>query len=210
MIYGIDVSEYQGRIIWADVKSAGRDFAAIKATEGLGFEDPHFKYNWYHSKQRGILRIAYHFLRPELDGAQQASYLHSYVRANGRFEVGDGVMLDLEETDNQSPHKVITCAESFVQQILKETRAGVFIYTGFDFWHNQLGNPHSNILARCPLWQASWHANPLPLGNWPSGAALQQYAADGRVYGIVPQVDLDQFFGPFNTLAALCRVGGRQ
>lgn len=208
-LLGIDVSEYQGRPTWHLVHDSGHIFAAIKASEGLNYDDPEFKYNWRHAKERGIDRLAYHYLHPSFDGKAQASYLHASVRARGRFEPGDGVMLDLEETDGKSPAQVLACAEQFVMQILEETVAGVMLYTNYNFWVNVLRNPRSPILARCPLWQASWYSHPLPIDNWPNGPSFQQYAANGRVPGINNQVDLDWFFGTRDVLRALLSQGGR-
>lgn len=209
-LLGVDVSTYQGQINWKQVAESGHSFAAIKATEGLGYIDPHFEYNWAHTKANDITRISYHFLRPEFNGAQQASFHHSAVRQHGHFAIGDGVMLDVEETDGYSAHHVVACAEAFVEEILKETQAGVFIYTGYYFWVSTLGNLRSGILAKCPLWEAAWHSAPLDITNWPNGPSLQQYAADGRVPGIPGQTDLDWFFGTKEQLHTLCKLGGRR
>lgn len=209
-LLGTDVSDYQGHIDWKQYAASGYSFSEIKATEGLYDSGTTFPYNWHQSRANGVIRIAYHFLRPEYDGARQADILHRRVRNSGHFIRNDGVMLDLEEMDNQSPYAVVKCAESFVERILSTTECGVILYCNYDFWVNQLGNPRSTILGRCPLHQASWHSRPAPIDNWPSGPALQQYAADGRVPGIQNQVDLDWAFCDKRTLRALCRLGGRR
>lgn len=209
-LLGIDVSIWQGKIIWHEVADSGHHFAAIKATEGLAVQDPTFEYNWYHARRRGLDRLAYHYLHPNFSGKQQASFLHSTVRSKGRFEPGDGVLLDLEETDGMAPNQVIACAEEFVQQILHETVAGIMLYCNYDFWVNTLRNPRSPILAKCPLWQASWYAHPARIDNWPNGPSFQQYAANGRVPGVPNQVDLDWFFGTRQILRELLTQGGRR
>ena len=66
---GIDVSQFQGEINWAEVHAAGMAFAFIKATEGETLVDPTFETNWAQAKQQGLLRGAYHFYRPQDDGA---------------------------------------------------------------------------------------------------------------------------------------------
>ena len=65
-IHGIDVSRYQQRISWEDVKAMQVNqiklgFAFIKATEGNGNIDPYFKRNWKKAKDAGVIRGAYHF-----------------------------------------------------------------------------------------------------------------------------------------------------
>lgn len=209
MIEGIDVSAYQGQVSWEDVKSSGHRFAAMKATEGLGYEDPTFPRNWERSKARGLVRVAYHFLRPGESGAAQADYLHRYVRNHGRFESGDGIMLDLETMDGQSRETVINCAVGFVSRILDQTIAGVFVYTYPDFWLNQLGNPRVPILAKCPLWLADYGPSVPHIPNWPNGLSIWQFSQTGWVPGVQGQVDLDRYYGNIATLHQLCRFGGR-
>ena len=61
-IHGIDVSRWQGKIDWASVRSAGTQFAFIKATEGGDHIDPRFAENWYGAQRAGVPRGAYHFM----------------------------------------------------------------------------------------------------------------------------------------------------
>ena len=94
MIEGIDVSNHQGHIDWAAVADAGKAFAFMKATEGLGFIDPFLALNWSQSKEHGLCRGAYHFARPELgSGAAQAEFFLSTLA----LEPGDLLALDLED-----------------------------------------------------------------------------------------------------------------
>jgi lysozyme len=61
-VQGIDVSNWQGDIDWTRVRSAGTQFAFIKATEGGDYIDPKFKQNWVGAKRAGIPRGAYHMV----------------------------------------------------------------------------------------------------------------------------------------------------
>jgi lysozyme len=61
-VQGIDVSRWQGKIDWASVAAAGKQFAFIKATEGGDHIDPRFLENWHGAKQAGLVRGAYHFV----------------------------------------------------------------------------------------------------------------------------------------------------
>ena len=45
-VMGIDVSSHQQDVDWAQVAADGYSFAYIKATEGSGFTDTHFRQNW--------------------------------------------------------------------------------------------------------------------------------------------------------------------
>jgi hypothetical protein len=72
---GVDVSHYQGTINWASVRSAGIQFAYIKATEGTTYKDPMFNTDYLGAYNNGVIRGAYHFARPDLStGAAQATY----------------------------------------------------------------------------------------------------------------------------------------
>ena len=73
-VRGVDVSAYQGKIDWQTLASQGIDFAFIKATEGSGFTDKRFEYN-YSEAQKTDLRIgAYHFFSFESGGGTQAAH----------------------------------------------------------------------------------------------------------------------------------------
>lgn len=61
-IQGIDISKWQGPINWASVKSAGTQFAYIKATEGGDHVDERFRENWDGAGRAGVPRGAYHFV----------------------------------------------------------------------------------------------------------------------------------------------------
>ena len=43
LIFGIDVSVYQGEIDWTQVGASGKRLAYIRATEGDAYEDPTFR-----------------------------------------------------------------------------------------------------------------------------------------------------------------------
>src|SRR2546423_1718722 len=98
---------------------------------------------------------------PNQSGNEQANHFHQTVHAAGGFEDGDAAMLDIEETLGQSPDYVIAQAEDWVTNILHNTHAGIYIYTGAYFWHDSLRNVVSPILGKCPLWAASWGMRPV-------------------------------------------------
>src|SRR4051812_22210820 len=78
-IQGIDVSKYQGKIDWASVRSAGTEFAFIKATEGGTLVDKRFVENWDGAKQAGVSRGAYHFMFWCRPAEEQAAWFRSTV-----------------------------------------------------------------------------------------------------------------------------------
>src|SRR4029079_18299895 len=90
VVYGVDVSGYQGSSInWNSVKAAGKQFAVAKATEGTGFTDSSFAHHWPGMRARRGMRGAYHFFRPSIDGAAQADHFVDVINAHGGLAAGD-------------------------------------------------------------------------------------------------------------------------
>lgn len=209
MLNGIDVSNWQGVINWQKVKDSGVQFAGIKATQGVGIPDGWFPRNWERSRLRGVRRIAYHFHIPELGGADQSAFFLGRVHDSGGFVPGDAAMLDIETINGATARQVITSAERFVSHFLEHSHVGLYIYTGPWFWQGVLGNPKSSILAKCPLWIATWGPEPGHIDNWPTGPALWQYTGSGSCPGIGGDVDRDRFLGTPHQYDLLARYGGR-
>lgn len=210
MLPGIDVSVWQGKPTWWKVKQSGKFFSGIKATQGVGIPDGQFSRNWQRSRLRGVRRIAYCFTDAAADPAHQASYFLGHVDGAGGFVPGDAAMLDIETLNGEAGSVVVEHAEECVRLILEHTQVGVLIYTGLYFWRDYLGNPKSTVLAKCPLWLASWGTLGKAPDNWPGGPSLWQYSSTGRVDGIIGDVDLDYFLGTPHQYDLIARYGGRR
>lgn len=68
----MDVSSWQGEIDWPTLAGQGLSFAFIKATEGSGFTDPRFSYNWEQARKTALRVGAYHFFSYDSPGETQA------------------------------------------------------------------------------------------------------------------------------------------
>jgi GH25 family lysozyme M1 (1,4-beta-N-acetylmuramidase) len=96
-VEGVDVYDGTGTIDWGSVKAAGIVFAIIKATQGNYDTQATFAGNWDGAKSAGVVRGAYHFFDPTIDGALQADY---FLGVTGSVEPGDmPPMLDIECPD---------------------------------------------------------------------------------------------------------------
>ena len=73
-VRGIDVSHHQAKVDWSAVRSAGIEFAFIKATEGGDHSDTRFDANWEEAGRAGIARGAYHFFTFCTPGREQAEH----------------------------------------------------------------------------------------------------------------------------------------
>lgn len=71
-VRGVDVSSWQGEIDWPTLAGQGLSFAFIKATEGSGFTDPRFSYNWEEARKTALRVGAYHFFSYDSPGETQA------------------------------------------------------------------------------------------------------------------------------------------
>jgi GH25 family lysozyme M1 (1,4-beta-N-acetylmuramidase) len=201
---GIDVSHYQGIIDWGQVAGSGIKWGYTKATEDTGYVDPTFAGNWSGMKAAGVVRGAYHFFHPSVDGKAQADFFLATV---GPLGAGDlPPMLDWEVTDGVSGSTAAASADAFIAEIQARTGKTPVIYTSPGLWSG-FGVPRS--YAAEPLCVAEYFscfcnsAGYCP--NTPSGWSswvMWQYSDRGSVPGISTQVDLDTFNGDAAALAA--------
>jgi lysozyme len=187
-IRGIDVSRHQGEIQWSRVEASGIRFAFIKATEGTNYVDPYFAVNWDEAADHKIVRGAYHFMRPRMDGKAQALHFLRHVR----LALGDlPPVLDLEVTDGVSAAAIRREALEWLETVEAATGMKPIVYTLPHFANSYLGGK----LARYPLWVVDltllW---PSPSKGW-VGWSFWQYSHTGSVDGISGDLDLDIFGG---------------
>src|SRR5579871_5548852 len=82
-VKGVDVSEYQGTIDWASVKSAGIGFGIARVSDGAHHSDAYFASNWSGMKKNGIIRGVYQFFRASQDPKAQAKVVADAVGSLG-------------------------------------------------------------------------------------------------------------------------------
>lgn len=191
LIHGIDVSKYQSMVAWEEVKAMKvkniqLGFAFIKATEGIGNTDPHFKRNWRKSKANGIIRGAYHFFIGSKDGRLQAENFISKV------ELGPGDMppvLDVEQLNGASSTQFKTEIRRWLEIAEEYYHVKPIIYTNVDFYNRNMGKEFDDY----PLWVAHYYQSEQP--RIKRGWIFWQHSDEGRVNGIVSKVDFNVFNG---------------
>ncbi|MFC1878859.1 GH25 family lysozyme [Chloroflexota bacterium] len=205
-IPGIDVSHWQAQIDWPAVRSAGKRYAFIKATEGTSFVDLSFERNWREAKKAGLLVGAYHFFRPLQDAKKQAEH---FLKTVGREDGNLPPVLDMEVNDRLRAATYIQRVEIWINEVESQTGKKPIIYSGVSF----LNSNFTIAAGGPPLWAQNhilWIANYLgpqatkpvmPTGwkNW----TFWQHSASGRVNGIQGNVDLNWFNGSLTELFAL-------
>lgn len=213
MIFGLDVSAYQGKSIdWSKVAAAGNRFAIIKVSEGDKSLDPTRQINLTNAKAAGLYTGVYHFAHPAVgDGATQAQKL---------WDACGGVMpdlppaLDLESTGSLGSEAALTFTRDFIVACESLFGKKPLLYTGSWFW-KALGSDGSKAadVAECPLWTAeyahgaTWSPaatdHPSMYAPW-STWTIWQFASPAPMPGVVGGVDRNVFNGSEGDLRALC------
>ncbi len=190
-LHGIDVSKYQHTIAWEEVKAmkvkeVEMSFAFMKATEGIGNTDPHFKRNWKKAKEAGLYRGAYHFFIASKDGRLQAENFIDKVE----LEKGDlPPVLDIEQLNGTSSEILKKEAKEWLDIVEEHYGVKPIIYTNVDFYNRNLGSEFDGY----PLWAAHYYQpeEPRISRNW----SFWQHSDEGRVNGITSPVDFNVFNG---------------
>ena len=209
---GMDIASGQGTIDWPMVHAGGIAFAYMKATQSTDYTDPNFARNWSGAHSAGVLRGAYHFFNPTVDGTLQAQHFLSVM---GTLADGDlPPMLDVECPDGDamclgypggsgsaSGSTILTGIEAWMTAVRTATGRTPVIYT-FPSYFSGAG-VNATSLASDPLFIANIAGTPCFTAPAPwTTAAIWQYNWNGHVPGISGTVDLDRFMGSMADLTA--------
>lgn len=198
-MFGIDVSHHQGKIDWAKVSqnSPMVDFAFIKASTGVGSQDPRFLINATQVKQVGIKVGYYHYatLNKEdemLDAKSEAEWFISVIR---QAPISDlPLILDIED-DNPKVDldglEVLNYIKTFFNTLAANGYSNYALYSYTPFLVSRL--PSNHDLSNIRLWIAAYTNKPTPVipKQWKE-YWIWQYSAKGKVNGISTNVDLNK------------------
>lgn len=205
-VVGIDVSHWQEAILWDKVKTQVH-YAYIKATESKTYYDPRFAENWQESKDAGIVRGAYHFLRAHSDvqsAKKQADNFYNTLSKTGDF--GELMpILDVERNDDGlSKYELQNAIWKFIQRFEGLSGRQLGIYTSKGFWDGNVASyPGNTDIPRDRLlWTANYRNDPPPAipFDWdkrygPNCWTFWQWTPKGKVDGIAKHVDLNKYNG---------------
>ncbi len=213
-IYGIDIAKYQhgkGRrpvpIQWNKLRitHVGKrgsqnvrgtanypvSFVYIKSTEGITIRNKFYPGDYVQARKHGIRTGAYHFWSVRTSGASQADFFLKHTR----FSHGDlPPVLDIEPSDAQINQ--MGGAENMFRHIrtwlkIVEKRVGVkpILYVNQMFVNKYLVN-QTDLKRDYRIWIARYseYKPDLRLTYW-------QLCPDGRVTGILGDVDINVFNG---------------
>ncbi len=193
---GIDVSNWQSKIDWKQVKDAGYQFVFMKATEGNDFIDHTFDEYRKGARDAGLKVGYYHFYQPSVPVDEQINLFCSVV---GKAEP-DALRLVIDAEDDSIWQKYpqeerARMVDEFLTGVQKKlgVTPQVAIYCSNEFANGMLGNAPE--LKKFSPWIAYWGTHdppvPQPWDNWD----FWQYTDIGDVAGIPDKVDLDVFNG---------------
>lgn len=207
MLEGIDVSHIQGNIDWSKVAGAGKDFAFIKASQGIGYHDSRFAQNWVEARDAGLTVGAYHFITADDAAAQAQNYLRAIQGVNGgNTTFGPGILpavLDVEAMKGPAEENA-AIVRIWLTTVSQATGQQAIVYTSPGWWEGAVAPAMPR--PGCLFWLAEYEvsAPKLPTGvlDW----TFWQIIASGKCAGVSTPVDLDCFNGGPDELAALARL----
>ena len=195
-IFGIDISHYQGKVVWDNVKQFenGIDisFIFIRAAIGQDEEDREFATNWVSAKKRSIIRGAYHYYRPDENSLKQADNFIRIVK----LEKGDlPPVLDIEAIPNtQSVKSLKVGLKKWLKRVEKHFGLQPIIYTSDSYYKDFLSD---STFQNYVFWIANFNRIKKPQHiSW----NIWQFSETGKIDGINHDVDFNVFKGNIEDL----------
>lgn len=176
--YAIDISAHN-RINW-DLLPAWIEIVGIKASEGIGYEDPMFKNHIENALERGKLVNPYHFYRTKVGGAisnpiSQAQWFLEVIapyKSDIRMRSNDVERGPYSESAyggyyNPPVSTILTDLTNF-QKTLSEASWSAYdmIYTGWGTW-TYWGLQNPGLLDKLRLWLSKGYADGLWVALYP-------------------------------------------
>ena len=191
-IRGIDVSAYQGKPDWTQVKKSGIEFAILRILNSKG-KDTSFEHNYSGCEKAGIRRGVYRYSYA-LTVAQAQKEAREVVEALVGRKLELGVWLDLEWIKQRAlgSAKVKEIASEWIK-IIREAGYECNIYCNADWYKNICSGLDAEYwIARYPEADNGTMKESLKPNM---GEVGWQYSSKGRVPGIAGNVDMDIWYG---------------
>ena len=200
---GIDVSEWQGKINWAQVKTAGVDFAILRC----GYASTHADIQWHNNVQGCLLTGmpfgVYLYSRatsPE-EASKEADFAISQLKSEGLTgaDLAFPVYFDMEDSKMVGKNYA-AIAQAFFDKL---TAAGypVGTYANLSWWNTYLTSP---VFDKYSKWVAAYNATIgltyAPMSNFSEGNGIWQFSDYGVIPGVSERVDLNYtYMEPINS-----------
>ncbi len=192
--YGIDVSQWNGRLDWARLASLGVDFAILKIGSTRSGLDPTFVYNYTEAKKAGI-KVGCYYYTYATSVADAKADAEDMLRMMQGYTFDYPVYMDLEDpTQEKLGKQVLTDMCVAFIECLQEAGYYAGLYTNQNWLTNYLDT--ELITARYDVWLARWRASGAP--EWPAAygtrTGLWQYTDGGVIDGFLCNFDFNVSF----------------
>lgn len=200
---GIDVSEYQGSIRWDSVGTIEHRFPVrfifVRATVGMDRADKKFKENWHALENKGYVRGAYHYYRPNENSTAQAElFMQHVVLKKGDFPP----VLDIEQMPKkQSMAQLKVGLKNWLQMVEKHYGVKPIIYSGETYYKYFL----KDDFAEYTFWIANYN---FFVENLKPDWHFWQFTEKGSASGITGFVDVTVFNGTDDELQGMTLGNG--
>lgn len=196
MMVVIDVSVHQGAINWKKVKAAGIDGVVIRAGYGKGNIDGHYKKNIEGAIASGIENIGVYWFSYAYNtdmAKREAQYCNDVIRPYKKA-LNLGVYFDWEyDSMNYAKKNGVSCNKDLITNMcvyfcerITELDYKAGYYLNLDYSQRFIDESRLKAYRR-------WFARYTETKQ--SDCYLWQYASNGRVSGIVGDVDLNRLIG---------------
>lgn len=194
-VMGIDVSSYQGRIDWEQVKAAGFEFVMIRVggrgygEEGYLFTDTMADTYYVGAKAAG-LQVGAYFFSQAVDESEALKEAQLALELTRDWELDLPLAYDWEfvKQDARTAYidmwTVAQCTKVFCGAV-KEAGREPMVYLSLWF-----GYPYFEELMDYPIWLALYTEEM----TYPYHFDMWQYTSSGTVPGITGDVDINIYF----------------
>lgn len=205
MIRGVDISYWQSNVNFDKMKTAGAEFAILRAYFSAS-KDQRFDEYYTGAGSAGILRGMYQFVDYRQSGETQAALVANLYNAKPT-EIQP--CCDLETYSAFGTYdrtKALAFLEPYVARIMASTMRKTLLYINLST-AQMLAPLPGWLVANCDLWIAHWTtaSNPAigPFSRW----EMWQYTSKGTGtdYGVSSgNIDLDYYNGTLDDLRRWC------
>lgn len=198
-IFGIDVSQYQGKIDWDNVEAIEEQFelkfVIVRATAGSNKIDLKFKKNWRNLTESMYIQGAYHYYRPDENSTDQAN---NFI-ANVKLRKGHlPPILDIEKMPKgQSMDKLKEGLQNWLTIVEKHYGIKPIIYTGEKYYEDFLQEDFPNY----QFWIANYNPWKEKIED---DYLMWQFTEKAQLHGIDELVDVNVFNGNVDDLKKVC------
>ena len=188
---GIDVSNWQGYINYAEVRNAGIQVVYIKASQGTNIKDAYFDINYENAKANGLRVGFYHYLTATNteEAVEQANFFVSVI--SGKTP-DCKLVLDYETFGGVGREEINTIARTFMERVEELTNKEIILYSDLS---NAINIFDTSLAQDYELWIAYYDDRNNLLNietSWNTYIGIQ-YTDRGTVNGIRGNVDRDLY-----------------